>query len=118
MENPLGIDDLSGALDRLPSPTSDTQAPDALRATGTSNAAPFTTPDSRPDSRSAKLGETVRGRAATASDDLLPFCERKPLSPTAQDKDAHRGAESRENALCKTRTCDPLIKSQLLCQLS
>ena len=66
----------------------------------------------------APIGETVRERAATASDDPLPLYERKPFSPTAQDNAARRGAASRESALCRTRTYDPLIKSQLLCRLS
>ena len=90
--------------------------PDALKATGTDNAV------SDPQQIPQQLEhEQARSDASVCEDNdqkPRPGYNRKPLNNTQQREPVRRGAKRDENASRRTRTFNPLIKSQLLCQLS
>ena len=87
--------------------------PEALQATGTCDQHP-------PQYPQQLRRETVRDVAASgnAGSTAHPSADaRKPLSETKQRDVMPRSATGNENASCRTRTYNPLIKSQLLCQI-
>ena len=116
----LGVHDLSGALDRLPSLTGDKPEGERMRATGTDNVRASAPAD--PPQYPQQLGrETMRSGAAACSDGATPTAMADTCNqPRDADLsgDVRRDARECETASPGTRTPDPLIKSQLLCQLS
>jgi len=113
----LGVHDLAGALDRMPTATIEQPDRDTLRATGTDDAAGFDH-SSRHSSSSANRRDLVRQLAAGIDHAPIPFDAGNPCHTAGIREAARPGAVSSESALCRTRTYDPLIKSQLLCRLS
>ena len=106
----LGVHDLAGALERMPHITPDRTDRLPVQATGTDNATSFD-PASSHDSSSAKQRIRVRSGAMKMEDKPAPLDAHNPL-PFADVCDSVRPeATENENALCRTRTCDPLIKS-------
>ena len=118
----LGIHDLTGALDSLPGETPSVRDDEPMRATGTCDAMPAESgsadPRSRLRSSSANPHHPAQRSASHREDGPLPFDARKSLRGADQRSSARSGAAARGNAPRRTRTFNPLIKSQLLCQLS
>ena len=121
----VGLHSLAGVLDRMdshrPAPE---QGAGALRPTGTDNHSP-TEPDDTPQNPP----QSERGKATGKSrDDAAGRDERrsgwvggegsKPLSYTDLRDGARTDANQSQSTPHRTRTCNPLIKSQLLYRLS
>src|SRR5690606_650407 len=117
----VGMHSLTRVLEALPSADPrPTREGDALRATGTDGQAP-----TRPNAPPQKGPHSPRGTApegAAGRDCGAPAGEaaggRKGLKLAGLREPARPGAASSESAPRRTRTFDPLIKSQLLYQLS
>jgi hypothetical protein len=120
----VSMHNLSRVLDGMPEASrTPTRERETLRATGTHDSSANTEamaakcPHQRPHSQH----DSVRVSAARRDErDNAPAdgADRKPLQIAGLDDEAQRGAASCENAPRRTRTFDPLIKSQLLYQLS
>jgi len=112
----LGMHNLTRVLEALPGanqgPRTEAQT---LRATGTDDA--DTRPQKSPHSErgTAPEGAAWRNDETSGSD---PIGDHKPLRFTGSSDAAQDGAAKRGSAPRRTRTFDPLIKSQLLYQLS
>ena len=118
----LGIHDLSAAVDKLPSFTSEPPERERLKATGTCDESPTSYHDisdasNRPAScasvhRNYKKSETEPAETSSVS----PCKNRSKRTSVHRNKDAMRSDAS--SASPGTRTPNPRIKSPLLCQLS
>jgi len=112
--------DLDSAATSLPSlrPRSETETT-PLEATGTDGGEPISKDFAAhlPREGRGKARDDSDSRAITVSDDDPPI-KRLEASNTGVCGPARRDAEGNENAPRRTRTFNPLIKSQLLCQLS
>jgi integrase len=116
----LGVHDLAGALDRLPTIPNpgDQSGRGALRATGTDDATAESVLTSNPDKQGAEQFPPMHDHSADDPPEPIPFSRASDCDDVSKSNAAHDGAASCSNALYRTRTYDPLIKSQLLCQLS
>ena len=125
------LDDLAGAVDKLP-PLVPTDTPNAdaipLRLTGTEGGEPATT-----GIKSDKIvrlgvppgvptGYAERHQSASPCNhetvQSTPQINQKPLENKELGANLHRFESPCPSAPRRTRTYNPLIKSQLLCQLS
>ena len=123
----LGVYDKAAAIERLPSLPSPTEDPEsgqqALRATGTDCSQPVRTYDRESGQQigqqsGGKSGQIVASdgeESVTVTDEV-----NKPqvLTLSRDDNDRQAVATVGESAPWRTRTSNPLIKSQMLCQLS
>jgi len=121
----VGLHSLAGVLDRMDSPDpAPEQGAGVLLATGTDNhapAGPDNTPQNPPQSERGKATGKLRpgaagrdeGRSGWVGDDAP-----KPLRYTDLRETARANAGQSESTPHRTRTCNPLIKSQLLYRLS
>ncbi len=114
----LGVHDLAGALDRLPTASPERPDRDALRATGTCDAPPACNPDSSPDSWPANERNRARRNAAATDDGPIPFASATPCDAATNDNAAQPGAASCEKATHRTRTGDLSFTKAPLYQLS
>jgi integrase len=116
----VALHDIKGAVENLPDMTPRESSPEPLAMTGTD---PVVTPISERLSHHFPTGEdgTSRSRSDAGvmmgSDFEFPS-ERKPLETTGLDGISRDVSDTDGSAPCRTRTYNPLIKSQLLCQLS
>ncbi len=107
--------DLAGAVDKLPnlvpnnSPNTDAKA-FPLRSTGTDPTSGVVTGDTEPHLTASNCNLRIVNASGSENDN------RQELQ--GNDTVSHRSASRRTSAPCRARTDDPLIKSQLLYQLS
>ncbi len=115
------LHDLGQAVRRLPALLTDpTPASAALAATGTDREFP---PSVVSSLRSACASGDVRSEPVRVNDQTSAGDEKerrntKPLSMKGVEGECDSRMVNEESAPCRTRTYNPLIKSQLLCQLS
>ena len=112
----LGVHDLTGALDALPSLTGGAPERERMRATGTY--ASHATPPQLPQQLER---ETVRADASRCGGDSAETrtgVERNPLPATAQREAVHGNATGSSKATERIRTVDLRFTKPLLCQLS
>ncbi len=105
----LGIHDLTGALDALPSVADDRRDAERLRATGTYDGSAADTPADPHQYPHQLERETVRSRAAACvrdSADAQSGDVRKPLPTTAQRETVRSNARENPKATERTRTVD------------
>ncbi len=106
----LGVHDLATALDRLPTPALDRPDHDTLRATGTDNATPGSSPG---NSGADQCGQPRPGAGLST-----PFGSRKTLCDAEKDDATRSGAASSRKATRETRTRDLSFTKAPLYQLS
>ena len=113
----LGVHDLSGALDGLPSLAPTAPQRERLRATGTCDDKRTAMSEHRLYPR--QLGrETVRDGATSCDKTRARACAvdaRNPLSATKQCEVVRADATKCDDAPGRTRTCDRRIRNPLLC---
>jgi integrase len=117
----VGMHNLSRVLDGMPkADTRPTRQAESLRATGTDDYAASRENDPPQKSPHSVRGMEKRSAASRDESDYAPASVGggKPLRIAELGTAAQRGAASCQNAPRRTRTFDPLIKSQLLYQLS
>ncbi len=116
----LGVHDLTGALDALPDLSAPSDAPEReaveLRATGTDDGAATGSQSGR--NGPAKQSAEPRRAALKLARDVDESEHENPVFSSAKRAERRGDAPSGANAPRRTRTFDPLIKSQLLYQLS
>ena len=116
----LTLHDTAAALDALPDLTGPAPLHEALAATGTD---PGVTPISKPLSLPFPYGGDGTGRelsVAGGSNETTPDVGgcRNTLEMSGLDASGRELSDAVVSAPRRTRTFNPLIKSQLLCQLS
>ena len=114
------IHDTAAALDALPDLTAPDPRPEAPRMTGT---APGMTPISNGFAPHLPHGGDGLGRIVAEAGGIIkaddpPSMSRNPLETEGFDASGRVVADAGGSAPRRTRTFNPLIKSQLLCQLS
>ena len=116
----VSLHDIKGAVENLPDLTPSESSPEPLAMTGTD---PVPTPISERLSHYFPTGEdgTIRNRSDAGvmmDSDFESPMDRNPLEMTGLDGASQEMSAAGGNAPRRTRTYNPLIKSQLLCQLS
>jgi hypothetical protein len=116
----VSLHDIKGAVENLPDLTPSESSPEPLAMTGTD---PVVTPISEHLSHHFPTGEdgTIRGLADAAvvmDSGFESPTDHNPLEMVALDTAGRARSHDGGNAPRRTRTYNPLIKSQLLCQLS
>ncbi len=114
--------DLAGAVNRLPDFTSPPNSQQTAHATGTDGAIPDTAGRKFPYTLLTQEGDGERcgamaGDGGSPEASSMNACH-NPLPGNSFDTEKGRLIGSDESAPRRTRTYNPLIKSQLLCQLS
>ncbi len=114
------LHDIRGAVENLPDMTPGEVASEPLAMTGTDS---IVTPISEPFSHYFPTGGDVSGREVSPPDAMtlasgLTSTTEKTLISQGFDASSRLESSSDKNAPRRTRTYNPLIKSQLLCQLS
>ena len=116
----LGVHDLTGALDALPSLTGDAPERERMRATGTDNSRTEAPTDPRLKPRQLEREAVRTGASRRGEGDGNRHCadDRNPL-PIANIGDTVRSnAMGNSKATERTRTVDLRFTKPLLCQLS
>ena len=116
----VSLHDIKGAVENLPDLTPRESSPEPLAMTGTD---PVVTPISERLSHHFPTGEdgTIRNRSDAGvmmGSTLESTMDRNSLEISGLDASGQDRSDAGGNAPRRTRTYNPLIKSQLLCQLS
>ncbi len=114
------LHDIKGAVENLPDVTPKESTPVPLAMTGTD---PVVTPISELFAHHLPTEGDVSGRDGSdfgvmTHSGTLTLTNEKPLNSQGLDASNRPVSSFVGNAPCRTRTYNPLIKSQLLCQLS
>lgn len=117
------LHDVRGSVESLPDLSTSPAAPEALKATGTADPMPNMIAHGSELAHYLPIGETGTSRIVSEAAGLgslacvLPGND-KPLPEKGLDASCRMEPDSVASASRWTRTINPLIKSQLLCQLS